>query len=208
MCNGIGVAATDNLNYTSINQYNSPQFDENGNLVYFIISNDKHYTHMTMSAVTIDDTSIITINEPIEEEAPDTSYTNVLKTAEAYDSTAVYNGKGWKENTRWSTSSNAEKEYQGIYLSGYIPVTWNDTVRMKNINLKDGVSENHIAYFETKGTQAFKRTPSECKNVKLDSNGNLIEFTADMTGFIRVSCSGIDETSIITINEPIDGGGT
>lgn len=133
----------------------------------------------------------------------ETSYTNVIKTSIGADGN-IYNGKGYKENTRWSSSSNAEKEYGGISITGYIPVKWNDIIRFKNLNFKDGIAETYVHYFADIGSWTFRRAPSECSNIKVDSDGNLIEFTSDYTGYLRVACSGIDETSIITINEPIE----
>lgn len=116
----------------------------------------------------------------------------------------IYNGKGYKENTRWSSSSSAESGYDNVYLSGYIPVKFGNTVRMKNIALTSTGDRNEIIYFETKGTRTFSRTVNDCTDVVTDANGNLIQFRADADGFIRIQASYIGEDSIVTVNQPIE----
>lgn len=116
----------------------------------------------------------------------------------------IYNGKGYKENTRWSGSSNADSGYDGVDVTGYIPITYGDTIRFKNITLTAGTPKNEVWYFEVKGTSYFHRVVGEFLNEELDENGNLIGFTAEVTGFMRVVASNIDDTSIITKNQPID----
>ena len=65
LLNGTGVALTDGFDYaTNIDHY-SPQYDDNGNVIQFTVSADKAHGYMVISAVNIDDASIVTINEPI-----------------------------------------------------------------------------------------------------------------------------------------------
>lgn len=130
-------------------------------------------------------------------------YTNQIPISTGADD-SVYNGVGYKANTRWSTSSNVEKEYTGVYITGYIPVTYGDVVRLRNITLVSGGAENKVQYFEQKGAWVFTRDATAHDDYVLDSSGNLIQFSADMSGFIRVQGSYIGDDSIITVNEPIE----
>ena len=139
------------------------------------------------------------------------SYTNVLPLALAADGTSVYNGKGWKENTRWSSSGNSEGTASGIYLTGWIPASDGDTIYLKNITMPY-VSGNTcmIHFFNDSFTTANNNLGYEFIknnfNGIWDSDNNLIQFTLANTGctHIRIQCGGITDASIITINEPIE----
>ena len=71
--NGTGVAQKDSVGYnnladpsSSYQEWYKPVFDGD-NIVQITVDNaDGSYTHMVHSAVKIDDTSVITINEPID----------------------------------------------------------------------------------------------------------------------------------------------
>lgn len=130
------------------------------------------------------------------------TYTNVLSTSTDLDGN-IYNSIGYKANTKYSTSQNAEQDYSGLYISGYIPVEWGDVIRMKNISLMDA-GGNGVLYFETKGEWKFTRAHGEASNPAYGDGNELIEFTSDIDGFIRIQCNKIDSSSIITVNEPIN----
>ena len=143
----------------------------------------------------------------------ETSYTNVLPLALAADGTSVYNGKGWKENTRWSSSGNSEGTASGIYLTGWIPVSYGDTIYLKNFTIpyENGnacmIHEFNNSF--TKATQNSNYTYIENSlDGVWDSAGNLVQFTLNHSNtnitHIRIQCGGITSASVITINEPIE----
>lgn len=67
-------------------------------------------------------TGAIVITATAEEKAEDSgNYTNLLSTAQAMDSTEPYNGTGYKDGYRLSSSSPYESAAAGYVLTGYIP---------------------------------------------------------------------------------------
>ena len=119
----------------------------------------------------------------------------------------VYNGVGWKKDTRWSGSSNAEQDYSNVYLSGWIPCDGKTgTVYMKNV---DTTSRLLIWYFQNKGAYRIKRELSQgaIPGVVYGGDGNVASFTLEGGGgdkFFRIECGGFSADSIVTINQPID----
>lgn len=142
-----------------------------------------------------------------------TSYTNVLPLALAADGESVYNGVGYKADTRWSTSGNAEQTAEGVYLTGYIPVSVNDIVYLKNIAMQNENGNKCMLHLFnndlTKATGNVNNTNLVANMSPIwDTDGNLIQFRIDGNiTHIRIQCGGIDEKSIITINESIEEGG-
>ena len=65
-------------------------------------------------------------------------YTNLVPTAQAMDSTDPYNGTGYKNNYRLSSSSPFESAESGYVLTGYIPYTVDDMVMPGTIYIKGG----------------------------------------------------------------------
>ena len=61
---GVAMSASVSKDYLESYGY-SPVFDDSGNVKQITVPNSE-YKYMVVSAVTIDDTSIITINEPID----------------------------------------------------------------------------------------------------------------------------------------------
>jgi hypothetical protein len=65
--NGTGVAITNSCNYSSLQSDGfNPVYDDNGNVIQFTVPKNASAGYMVISAVNIDGTSIITINEPID----------------------------------------------------------------------------------------------------------------------------------------------
>jgi hypothetical protein len=136
------------------------------------------------------------------------TYTNVIPTALDADGTSVYNGIGYKTNTRWSSSSNAEQTADGVYLTGYIPVSNNDVIRLKNITMPNEQNNHCLVFFtDTPGTVAASNNNgglTQYNKAVWDENNNLIQFTTEGYSYIRIQCGDINDASIITINEPIE----
>ncbi len=139
-------------------------------------------------------------------------YDNVLPLATDTDGVTIYNGKGYKENTRWSTSSNTEVEAEGVYLSGLIPVSSSggDIIRLKNVTMDKTVSRGCMII--------MYKNIGEIPAVHSDDDGNitaynspvwegnkLVQFTSPQDySYIRIQGAYIGEDSIITINQEIE----
>lgn len=159
---------------------------------------------ISISAVT----GAIVITAVAMADAPTGDYTNVLLTALSADGKSVYNGKGWKENTRWSESGQVEDNSDGSYLTGYIPVSKGDVIYCSGINLKNDTNSGKVLYVNTLGTSSGSHNGSQLNtdaSATWHDDGTIKSFV--ITGdrpYIRIACNGITDSSIITKNEPID----
>jgi lysophospholipase L1-like esterase len=130
-----------------------------------------------------------------EPEAPtEPTYTNLLDEA------------GWTKGVY--LSGGAEKTDENAYTTGYLPVTDKGTIYLKNVTMPDESGHgNRIDFYNE--DKSFMGSVSLLtgggQDVEYDSSGNLIRFYfhIDNSRFIRLSAWNIDETSIITYNEPI-----
>lgn len=135
------------------------------------------------------------------------NYTNVLPLAVDADGTTVYNTIGYKADTRWSTSSSVDVEASGIYVSGYIPCSKGDVIRLKNITMPNENSNNCMVHFFT----AIGTNQDNSNNENLTSysnavweNDKLVQFTITVEcGYFRIQGTYMGEDSIVTINENI-----
>ena len=152
-------------------------------------------------------TEIGTLNHTTEVEP---TYKNWIEYATTTpNGTDIYNGKGYKENTRWSSSSAAESGATGVYVTGCIPWTKGATVYLKNIRMNKNDTASNVRHIclctgTTWSSQDISAT-SDFKPV-WDSDGNLTQFTLpnwDNTCF-RLNTGYIGLDSILTINEPIN----
>ena len=157
------------------------------------------------------------------------AYTNVLPLAQQYASADPYIGSdgsvGYGNDMRISTSSASAtymKVQTGVDTTALIPVKRGDVLRFKNCNFK--VTPSNTSY----GTmiQGFNSSKGVVSafNAKYDTmaarlprviqNEEIVQITmepieswttgnADQVAYIMVSTDGLDETSVITINEEI-----
>ncbi len=143
------------------------------------------------------------------------SYTNVLPLATTNDGVTIYNADdtpGYKADTRWSNSSVTEQSQTGTYLTGFIPVTPGNVIRLKNFVFN---SDNHVVFTWNEGADITGKY-SGAQNLTnintywngvVNEQGNLVQFTFPNNStirYIRISCSGIDASSVITVNEPME----
>ena len=182
-------------------------YDELGNLVQVTFYHDD-VKYVRISAWDINDKSIIQVDEPITGEIEKPTYTNVLETV------------GWTENIRLSGNDGTDREMEGCYTTGYIKVKSGDIIYMKNVNMPDS-NENYASIvYHFDGDKAFisgfgynseiKGEDVVAATMEYDENGWCIRFIVSTmsddkpsVAYIRITCLGIDETSIITVNEPI-----
>lgn len=134
---------------------------------------------------------------------------------------AVYNGKGFKENVRLS-SSGADKldsAATGIYATGFIPCTRSDTLYFKNcqIAVLGGTATKYqtiTCYDSNKGyiNARYVDMASQMngKDYDVDGNGCLTRYNCEgeglfaNTAFVRITGNYIGADSIITVNQPIE----
>lgn len=134
------------------------------------------------------------------------TYTNVLALIEI----------GYQADREISTSTYEERDSDSGYdLTGYIPISNGDVFRLKNIIMPDGVSDRRNMVYLFEGDKAWNGNYSLCTTdingagfSPVFEEGNLVQFTVPAGGYdgmyIRLNAQQIDETSIITINEPIE----
>ena len=178
---------------------------------------------LVLSAPTGDVTVTITATEIAS------GYTNVLPFAQEYASTSPYVGAdgsvGYGNNMRASSSSPSAtymKTCTGVDTTALIPVKRGDVIRFKNCNFKAtpadtsygttvlgyDSSKANVSGFSLKYNNINYRVPC------VIDNGEIVQFTlepleawttsmVDDVAFITISTDGLDETSVITINEEI-----
>lgn len=141
------------------------------------------------------------------------NYTNVLPLALDADGVSIYNAgatPGYKADTRWSTSGQAESTQSGTYLSGWIPISAGDVIRPKNVTMLQGAGTSILFLTDTIGKTTASQDTTNITTYysgQWDDSGNLTQFTIpDNSGFsyMRIQCTGFTAASIITINELID----
>lgn len=163
------------------------------------------------------------------------TYTNILPLAINTDKTPYNGGQGWKTGYRLN-SSGAEAAVSDWEVTGYMPVTTNDTIYFKNVQWR-GNSQKHdyIGLYNSNfstltSTQVFSvfieqtlktaGSAPEDYGITLDADNNLVSIDfkklsttayGSVSGanwsnvkYIRFSCFGITDDSIITKNEPIE----
>ena len=158
-----------------------------------------------------------------------TAYTNVLPLAQEYASNAPYVGSdgsvGYGNNMRGSTSSPTTtymKALTGVDTTALIPVKRGDVLRFTNCNLK--VTPANTSYgtsiqgydsskavlssFNAKYNTISVRLPivtdgDEIVQITLEPLEAWTTSDIDQLAYIQISTDGLDETSIITINEEI-----
>lgn len=143
------------------------------------------------------------------------SYTNQIPIS-TDQSGAVYNGKGWKANTRVDPSG--DQTVSGCESTGFIPCKVGDVIRLKNVTMPKGNANCRIVFYKSDKTRINHAQCNSswyvdtCFKGVLDSNNSYTKFTitsascAEMTSgtaFIRITANHIDDNSIITINQEI-----
>lgn len=130
----------------------------------------------------------------------------------------VFNDTGWQINKNLS-SSGVVQDRTGSDVTGFIPIKYNDVVRLKNVHYEKVASgaltpqNQRIAFYDASknflglivGSNAYHQ------NRKFNDAGHLIEFTVlniddiDLTNvaFFRINAVYIGSDSIITVNEEI-----
>ena len=133
----------------------------------------------------------------VEPELPaEPTYTNLLD--EAGYTKGIY-----------MTGNGSEGNDANAYTTGYLPVVDKGYIYLKNVTIPDESSHGNRLHLFNENKEFFgalKLQSGNSTNPVYDASGNLVQFYfhIDGTRFIRLSAWNIDETSIITYNEPIE----
>ena len=120
---------------------------------------------------------------------------------------------GYKDDYRLSGSSGMAVENRGTDITNHIPCHSNVTVYMKNVVAPYTSDNNHfhfIACYDENKAYIGGYSITLCNNVEYDGDGNITSFQTpagskyNRTAYIRSGVQDINETSIITVNEPIE----
>lgn len=156
-------------------------------------------------------------------------YKNVLPLAQQYASDAPYIGAdgsvGYGNNMRISTSSPSTtymKAITGVDTTAMIPVKRGDVLRFKNCNLKVNPSNTSYGTYIQGFTSSKAVIPGfnalygniknrlplvvdgdEIVQITLEPKSAWTTSRIDEVAYIMIGTDGLDETSIITINEEI-----
>lgn len=153
---------------------------------------------------------IITINEEITD-----NETNLLPLAVNADGTPYVgtNGeKGYKTGYKMSVSSGNESATSGAYCSGFIPVTWEDRIRIKNIVRSSQEFVNNIVIYDNNKTKLNGTGGVEgafAAWIEDSTVDGVLTFRPDgwadtqNAAYFRFSCGGISDETIVTVNEEI-----
>lgn len=131
---------------------------------------------------------------------------------------ALYNmGLGYKEDTRYFTTTQEETYDEGWEVTGYIPVTGGNVVRMRNVDFFSGDDECRARLMFFDGDFNYVRCSDYFTNIKemeeewvatADKNGQLVEFVvpkayAKNISYMRISADDFRLDSIVTVNHMI-----
>ena len=115
------------------------------------------------------------------------------------DGNIYNNGKGYKENTRLSTSSGNESSATGMTVTGFFWVPSGSTIRVKDIDLTDGNSTYGIY------TSTFtKNSAGYCNNLFTAADANGVRTRVNTAGDMYYRISGKYGTNpMITVDQEI-----
>ena len=165
------------------------------------------------------------------------AYTNLLPLAKNTDRTTIYNGKGYKENTKLSGSSGGESTAgtgkEAMCSSGFIfPVAAGEKLRIKGIS-PVSASNHYVVGYDASNA----RTGNDAINFAANDSGGLRWSTGSSSGKYTFEnedennpknttivytintaklganvnavriCAAMDENTIVTLNEEIKEGG-
>lgn len=137
-----------------------------------------------------------------------------ISTDESGDLYTGTNGeKGYKSGYRIKMSSASESVASGAYCTGFIPVVYNDTIYIKGITLHSTVDYNAICFYKSDHTY-ITSAATNFTNTQISLDGdvysvpvhkNLLNAVTSDSGvaFVRFSCGGISNETVVTVNEEI-----
>ena len=134
------------------------------------------------------------------------AFTNQIPVSIDTDGT-VYNGTGWKANTR-ITSSGAEAVLEGFHVTGYIPCAAGDVVRTSSGVIVGSNDNQSLCRFDTNMTflGRISYNAFETNGFTVSDDGALYaqqSTSVSNLGYIRIVGAGIGDDAVVTVNEEI-----
>lgn len=149
----------------------------------------------------------ITINEPINNPNADyipisDTYKNILRSAQQADSTNVYNTWGYATGKRISSSNpNNETAAEGMCVSGYIPYSEGEIIRIYKVTINGSASPRIAFYDDNKNSLSIP----EFTQVFADIDGVYTYAHHDKKcKYFRLSIGDINDHTLITLDERFD----
>lgn len=155
--------------------------------------------------------------------APTGNFTNMLDVATEADGKTLYNGgHGYKNDVRFSTTSNSETAATGWDLSGYFPVKKGDVLRFKNVEFMDmadagGVTKRNtvllfnsdFSYNSNSANYTPDNLPTAAWNPAYGDDGDIVQLMiptsyGDGIAYCRICAKNLTGASVITVNEAIE----
>ena len=143
----------------------------------------------------------------------ESAYTNLVPMAMT-DSADVYNGTGYMDNNRLTTTNGISYK-SGFVHTGYIPAKQGDIIRVSGADF-DGTAGNYILVFNSSRELIWLANLSgekdEKSGIAYTVTGVLVfetdkvqTGTLDDMAYFRISAIGQGNTLTVTVNEDIDG---
>jgi hypothetical protein len=150
-----------------------------------------------------------------------TNPTNKIPLSIANDKTPFNGGQGWKTgyNLDAGTGEETTTQYTKYYeVTGFIPFTIADVLRVKNITIDATTYDNFCFYNANFGflksftgssnynpTSQFKLSDGTYEwDLNKTTKTNMTEAQKQLVAYVRVSASKIDNTSFATVNESLE----
>lgn len=134
---------------------------------------------------------------------PTPSYTNLIPTSVDANGNAYvgeYGEKGYKVDHRVN-SSGIEEKLNGMCCTGFIRYN-NETIRLKNVTITGTKTPYIVQYYDNKG---FWLVRSISDILTDDGNGVYVgRLDNAESSWIRITCGVIDDTTALTLDEPIE----
>ena len=165
----------------------------------------KDVAYIRICSPSMTDSAYILLKSNSASDTPSATYTNLIPKSVDIDGSLYNNGKGYKTGYRIN-SSGQEAQQDGMCCTGFIPITsptvGTATVRLKNVTVSGTKTSYFVTYQQDK--TYIQVTELGVSPLKDDGTGTLVGET-NHTGWIRICCGVIDDTSILTIDEEIVG---
>lgn len=148
---------------------------------------------------------------------------NWITNSQNADGSLYVEGKGYKTGYKLSLTTMSEKAHADCECVGFIPCKNGDTIYIKNIGITQSINEtienivfldaNHEILTYSDGSKSastmayiFGNTDGSTVIEKKIADIRLTAVSAnrDKIAYIRFSAMGIDDNSILTINQPIE----
>lgn len=134
-------------------------------------------------------------------------YTNLISTATATPGgTEIYNGVGYKDGYRWSSSAKTETAYASGRISGWIPFVSGGTYRIKNFYMSTSsgyVDGGYLILYGDNGTITTKIIGRFNENYDAATDTYVWREMNSGWKYFRISAYKCEEAPIVTMNEEI-----